>query len=1118
MALRIESGVTISSGVRITSWIGSDPYFYLTTLLLNDNSSSGSSWIADASTNNLALTVNGDAKASSITPFNTGWSVYFGGSGNYVVGNAAVITQTTTTFTIEGWIYPTIAAVSTSNVPGLIGDMLPTSATNAWSFGTLASGAVSLYWYDGVAKNATTTGTVSLNQWSHIAVSVNANSISIYINGTQQTLTGTTTLTNRSQITNTVAFGQYATTNSIYYGYISNFSVLSGTAKYSSATITVPTAALSTSTTNQTLLFASVYNFTDSNTATTAKTFTITGSPSIQYLNPFGTALVGGSGYFNGTTDYLSATITALGLSNFTIEFYFYLTRTGVVQVLWDTRTPNTTNLGFDIYVTAANILTVSTASFVYITGTTTIGSGRWYHLAMIRSSVSVIQLYLNGVQEGSNSAYATSSQNFTNTSLRLGYGVQAGYFQGYMSNVRVINGAAQYTAAFTPSTTPLTPISYTSLLTLQNAQPTNNSSFTDDSQNNFVITRNGNTTQGTFTPFSQTGWSVNFNTSTTYLTVTDTATLRFGASNFTIEAWVYLNSIGSVQTIASKGASTPTGWVLQISAANKLVFIDTSTSITGATSLVANTWYYVAVVRAGIGANQTTLYLNAVSDATGTSATTFSQTTNMLIGADRSSLNFFNGYISNIRLSSTNRTISSTSSIALTADANTIFLALHNNRYQYTDNTAAYTSMTVTGTPSVQSFSPFAPTSTYTTSLVGGSAYFDGTGDYLQYPANDLFTIGSSNFTVEAWIYVTGGAGAQREIVARHNSGVSLQWMLELSSGNAVNFYVQGTSGGEQITSDTTVALNQWVHVAGGINGVNKFVCLNGVYKSAAYTSIPSSTAGTTIALTIGATVNTNYLFTGYISNVRIVKGTAVYTGTFAVPIAPLSISGATSASAYSSTTNVNITFPSYTCSLLSNFTNASIYDSTGKNNLETIGTTQVSTVQSKFGGASLKFNGTSDYLIYPYKNVYDPDITQAASFTVDFWIYFNTVASVQSILDTRNNGSQGWEFRLNAGGTLVFYSTGQSSVTTTTTLAAGTWYYIEAVKNASVMTIYINGVDGGGSGAYGSASAVANPMTIGGRNSSANAFLNGYIEDLRITRGVARTITVPTIALYVQ
>ena len=290
----------------------------------------------------------------------------------------------------------------------------------------------------------------------------------------------------------------------------------------------------------------------------------------------------------------------------------------------------------------------------------------------------------------------------------------------------------AAIAAAFAGSAAPSSDqyFEYTTLLLPGNGtNGAQNNTFLDGSTNNFTITRNGNTTQGTFSPFSQTGWGGAFNTSTTYLTVTDTANLRFGSSNFTIEAWVYRNASGATQTIASKGASTPTGWVFQISSADKLVFTDTSTSITGATSIAANTWTYVAVVRAGTGSNQTTLYVNGTSDGTGTSATNFNQTSNMLVGADRSTTNFANGYISNLRLSNTNRTISSTPTTALTADANTIFLSLNLNRFQYTDSTAAYTNISVTGTPSVVAFSPFNPTASWSAATYGGSGYLDGSG-----------------------------------------------------------------------------------------------------------------------------------------------------------------------------------------------------------------------------------------------------------------------------------------------------------------------------------------------------------------------------------------------------
>jgi len=76
--------------------------------------------------------------------------------------------------------------------------------------------------------------------------------------------------------------------------------------------------------------------------------------------------------------------------------------------------------------------------------------------------------------------------------------------FYGYASNVRFVKGTDVYGAgnpSITVPTTPLTAITNTQLLTCQANR------FRDASTNNFTITRNGNTTQGSFSPFSQTGW-----------------------------------------------------------------------------------------------------------------------------------------------------------------------------------------------------------------------------------------------------------------------------------------------------------------------------------------------------------------------------------------------------------------------------------------------------------------------------------------------------------------------------------------------------------------------------------------------------------------------------------
>lgn len=622
-------------------------------------------------------------------------------------------------------------------------------------------------------------------------------------------------------------------------------------------------------------------------------------------------------------------------------------------------------------------------------------------------------------------------------------------------------------------------------LLSTTSTNGAQNNTFLDSSSNNYSITRNGNTTQGTFTPFSQTKFSVHFVSS--YLTATDTASLRFGSSNFTIEAWVYRTSSGAVQTIASKGAASPTGWQFQISVTDKLVFTDTSTTITGATSLATNTWYYVAVVRAGTGSNQTTIYLNGSSDVTGTSSTNFNQTDNLLIGANRSLGSFPNGYISNLRLSNTNRTISSVPTLPLTADANTIFLALNTNSFQYTDSTAAFTNMAVTGTPAVQAFSPFAPNSAYNIGINGGSGYFDGTGDYLVVADAVPLQFGSGTFTINCWVY-RGVAGVIHTIAAK-GASTPTGWVFQINASNQLVFTDTSTS----ITSTTTIPAGAWTYVSAVRSGTGSSQTVLYINAVSSATGTSSTNFNQTSALNIGADRSNANTFNGYISGFEYIKGSAL---TPSMPTSP--------------PTTVN------SPSLLLNYTNAGIFDAASKSDIETVSTAQVSTTQAKFGTTSIAFNGTSDYLIYPYKNTSDPDFTQAASFTVELWLYLNATTQ-QTLLSNRAGGAAGFEFRVNSGGALNFYNTGGSNITTTTTLTTGSWNYIAAVKNASTMTIYINGVDAGGSGAYATATATTNPLTIGARNSA--TYLSGYIDELRITRGFARTVTTtPTAAFPTQ
>ena len=128
------------------------------------------------------------------------------------------------------------------------------------------------------------------------------------------------------------------------------------------------------------------------------------------------------------------------------------------------------------------------------------------------------------------------SSDLYNGTSqLALGGRADGSYYgTGYIDDFRITKGYARYWENFTPPAAALPnfggayqvptqdpQFNYTTLLLPGNGtNGAQNNTFLDSSTNAFTITRNGNTTQGTFTPFSQTGWGNYFDGTGDYLSI----------------------------------------------------------------------------------------------------------------------------------------------------------------------------------------------------------------------------------------------------------------------------------------------------------------------------------------------------------------------------------------------------------------------------------------------------------------------------------------------------------------------------------------------------------------------------------------------------------------------
>ena len=196
----------------------------------------------------------------------------------------------------------------------------------------------------------------------------------------------------------------------------------------------------------------------------------------------------------------------------------------------------------------------------------------------------------------------------------------------------------------------------------------------------------------------------------------------------------------------------------------------------------------------------------------------------------------------------------------------------------------------------------------------------------------------------------------------------------------------------------------------------------------------------------------------------------------------------------------------------LLLNFTNAGIIDSTAKNDLITVGGAQISTTQSKFGGSSMYFDGTGDYLTSASDSNFD---FGSGDWTIECWLYINTAKTYNGYYGKRQAGGFGLTLQIDSSGTLsISASTSGSSwalagASLGSGYSASAWMHVAVVRSGTTITGYRNGVNTGTQTLSGSIFvATGYPATIGSANDTNQEF-NGYIDDLRITKGIARYTT---------
>jgi len=998
------------------------------------------------------------------------------------------------------------------------------------------------FWNIGVANatgsawtvNSTTDVAADVGVWQHIAIVRSGVNIYAYKNGVRISLSSgmstsiiyddgsAATIASEGVIpvSGATSYGAYR-----FRGLLSNFCITKGVARYTAAVVTPPTSPLVSQGSVTSLLTCQSTTFKDNSSYVHA--IYDVNAPVISYKNPFTPSEK--SIYFNNNINtYMYPSGTPVPTTGpFTLELWLY-TIASATQTIYSCYDSSANYWNFSIDNNSGyKLLFYNFVGSISIWGTTVIPLNQWNHVALVRDSSNNLMIFLNGSLEVTSYFTATIS----NSAARIGVFPTSLYpFQGYMSNLRFDSVTAIYTAnSITRPNANLTTISGTSLLTAQSATIV-------DAAGNTITNPNSVTSTTSTIPYTG-AYSYSFNGTNQYLSVPNTAGLGSYASDFAVEAWIYPTSLtgGPFTVVGQYKLANGRAWIMYVdSTGTFIVQVNGSTVLTSASAVITiSNWYHILWIRKGTSQY---LYINGLLISSATSVTP-TGTDPIFIGASNdaaSPTSFFAGYISNLRIVKGNSVYTPIANydypIKPLDPLGTTYALAGKGLFITKDASINNLALSPTNTISVSDLNPFESsiltneTSISYAQRLTNSVSFNGSTQYITVPANSGFAFGTGDFTVECWVYITttliggafvgswtGTASTSAWLFTQGNSAAS-NLRFGVSDGSATTFF-EGTGG---------LSTNQWIHIAAVRTSGTIKLYSNGiqVYSGAAAQNISVSSQTLQINGVAGAT----YLTTGYMSNIRVVKGAAIYSGAstsaanFTVPLVPLARtqSSSTNISAITDTTQVVL----LTCQKYGEFSDTSIYNSTISTLPTALTTTSrdllTTSTKSPFGTYqtpaltnnyySILFNGSSQYINAPANAGF---AFGTGDFTIEAWVNFNAFSVITPIAQNDAVGtstSDKWYFGYTAS-TLTFANHGALSVKITIpwTPSTSTWYHVAVVRSNGTLLAFINGTQGISTitGTPSTYSFGQNGITIGAM--STPYYLNGYISNFRIIKGIA-------------
>jgi len=650
------------------------------------------------------------------------------------------------------------------------------------------------------------------------------------------------------------------------------------------------------------------------------------------------------------------------------------------------------------------------------------------------------------------------------------------------------------------------------------------NLTFVNEVNSATVITANGRPPQSSVNPFNPTGsWSYYTESASSYLVASSSPLLN--VASWTVEFWMlpltYVNAQGIFG--ASNGGGGLPKVAFQINGSNISLFKTGAAIITAPQPRVGK-WTHVMVTRWAASGNAY-IYYDGILQISGTFGQEATVTSSFQIFTNgEGATSGMYGYISNFRVSNIARQTGASFSVPTepyTVDENTVLLCCQDNRNIVYTSTST-TTLTPSGSIRINPLSPFPRKNLgYTPEKQGGSVYISGDQTtWLVFPTTGAMDFGVSDFTVEFWMYPESFYNFGN-VISSNGSNTAGMWYVSYdASGILTSGIYDGTN--RLATGGRQLRLFTWAHVVVTRQSNVFSLWVDGIRASTTFTSSMNITSANP---RLGRNNDSGAeRLTGFVSNLRITKGFARYSGlTIAVPTEPQPADEFTT--------------------LLMNFKNAGFYDAAQIYSFNTVGGIQSSTVQSKWRAKSSTYiqtgGATASMYTYPYS------ITLPGAFTIEAWVYLNSAGRHCLFGEPSGNAySTAWGFHINDNvgaygsttlGTLgltfwlspingyggnVVYSGQYPQVNKWTHCVwsrntSGNWlFFMDGIKGTTMngnSTTHPNSQLPTGDGPTGSISVPLYTGNWGGYTSGGNSSytacgFDGYITDVRITQGISR------------